>query len=80
MIEWSAAMVDFMKGYHETNRQFLDDFAYFPSGHLGMVNEIGGLDLYDGKLRAIDSDGKRTLDDISTNLYQEYFAEAVSQW
>lgn len=80
MIEWSAAMVDFMKGYHETNRKFLDDFAYFPSGHLGMVNEIGGLDLYDGKLRAIDSDGKRTLDDISTNLYQEYLAEAVSQW
>jgi NAD-reducing hydrogenase large subunit len=80
MIEWSAAMVDFMKGYHEANRKFLDDFAYFPSGHLGMVNDFGGMDLYDGKLRAIDSEGKRTLDDISTNLYQEYFLEAASQW
>lgn len=80
MIEWSAAMVDFMKGYHEANRKFLDDFAYFPSGHLGMVNDFGGMDLYDGKLRAIDSDGNRTLDDISTDLYQEYFLEAASQW
>jgi NAD-reducing hydrogenase large subunit len=80
MIEWSAAMVDFIKGYHEANRKFLDDFAHFPSGHLGMVNDFGGMDLYDGKLRAIDSDGNRTLDDISTDLYQEYFLEAASQW
>lgn len=80
MIEWSLAMVDFMKGYHEANRKFLDDFAYFPSGHLGMVNDFGGMDLYDGKLRAIDSEGKITLDDISTNLYQDYFLEAASQW
>lgn len=80
MIEWSLAMVDFMKSYHEANRKFLDDFAFFPSGHLGMVNDFGGMDLYDGKLRAIDSDGKRTLDDISTNLYQDYFLEAASQW
>ena len=80
MIEWSLAMVDFMKGYHEANRKFLDDFAFFPSGHLGMVNDFGGMDLYDGKLRAIDSDGNRTLDDISTDLYQEYFLEAASQW
>ena len=80
MSDWSLAMVDFMKGYHEANRKFLDDFAYFPSGHLGMVNDFGGMDLYDGKLRAIDSEGKRTLDDISTNLYQDYFLEAASQW
>ena len=80
MIEWSLAMVDFIKGYHETNRKFVDEFAQFPSGHLGMVNEEGGLDLYDGKLRAIDSEGNRTLDDISTDQYQEYFSEAVAQW
>ena len=80
MIEWSVAMVNFMKSYHEQNRKFLDDFAYFLSGHLGMVNDKGGLDLYDGKLRAIDSEGSRTLDDIATDLYQDYFSEAVSQW
>ena len=80
MIEWSHGMVDFIKDYHEKNRKFLDEFAQFPSGHLGMVNEHGGLELYDGKLRAIDSEGNRTLDDISTDQYQEYFCEAVEHW
>jgi len=80
MIEWSQSMVDFMKGYHEKNRKFLDEFAQFPSGHLGTVNDEGGLELYDGKLRAIDSEGNITLDDISTDLYEEYFSEAVERW
>lgn len=80
MIEWSLAMVDFIKGYHEKNRKFLDEFARFPSGHLGMVNEWGALDLYDGQLRAINSEGDITLDDVSTDLYQDYFSEAVAQW
>lgn len=80
MIEWSLAIIDFMKGYHEKNKKLLDEFASFPSGHLGMVNEQGALDLYDGKLRAIDSEGEVTLNDISTDLYQDYFAEAVAQW
>ncbi len=80
MIEWSQAMVNFMKEYHEKNRKFLDEFAQFPSGHLGMVNDDGGLELYDGKLRAIDSEGNITLNDVSTDSYEEYFSEAVAQW
>lgn len=80
MIEWSLAMVAFMKEYHEKHRRFLDDFAQFPSGHLGMVNDKGGMELYHGKLRAIDSEGNQILDDISTDDYQEYFSEAVAQW
>ena len=35
MIAWSQSMVNFMKEYHEKNRKFLDEFAAFPSGHLG---------------------------------------------
>lgn len=80
MIEWSLAIVDFMKGYHEKNKKFLDEFARFPSGHLGMVDEHGAMDLYDGRLRAIDSEGAVTLNDISTDLYQDYFSEAATQW
>ncbi|MCU0394486.1 MAG: Ni/Fe hydrogenase subunit alpha [Chitinophagaceae bacterium] len=80
MIEWSQEMVGFIKGYHEKNRRLLDEFAAFPSGHLGMVDTNGGLDLYHGRLRAVDSEGQRTLDDISTDEYQDYFSEAVAQW
>ncbi len=80
MIEWSQAIVQFIKDYHEQHRKFLDEFAQFPSGHLGMVNEEGGLEMYDGKLRAIDSEGVVTLNDIATDDYEKYFSEAVAQW
>jgi NAD-reducing hydrogenase large subunit len=80
MIEWAQAMVDFMKGYHEKNRKFLDEFAAFPSGHLGMVDDKGGLDLYEGRLRALDAEGQVRLDDIPADLYEQYFAEAVERW
>lgn len=80
MIEWSQAIVHFIKDYHEQHRKFLDEFAQFPSGHLGMVNEEGGLEMYDGKLRAINSEGVITLNDVSTDEYEKYFSEAVAQW
>ena len=80
MIEWTKEVINFMKAYHEKNKKLLDEFAYFPSGHLGMVNEKGELDLYDGKLRAKDFEGNVILNDIATDAYQEYFAEAVTNW
>lgn len=80
MVEWSQVIVDFMKDYHVQHRKFLDEFAEFPSGHLGMVNSEGALDLYEGRLRAINAEGNITLDDIPAQLYEEYFAEAVERW
>jgi len=80
MIEWSQEIIEFIKGYHEKNRSMLDTFAMFPSGHLGMVDNSGNLELYHGKLRAIDSIGNITLPDVSTNDYQKYFLEGVERW
>lgn len=80
MIEWSQEILEFMKGYHEKHRTLLDTFAAFPSGHLGMVDDAGNMELYHGKLRAIDSTGKITLPDVSTDEYQKYFLEGVERW
>jgi len=80
MIEWSQEIIEFIKGYHEKNRVLLDTFAAFPSGHLGMVDDVGNLELYHGKLRAIDSIGNITLPDVSTDDYQKYFLEGVERW
>ncbi len=80
MIIWSQEMVDFIKSYHEKNRTFLDEFAAFPSGHLGTVLPDGALELYDGRLRAIDAEGNITLPDVSSDDYAEYFSEAVERW
>ena len=81
MIEWSKEILDFIKVYHSKNSKWLDTFAEYPSGHLGLVNkENGFLELYDGNLRAIDAYGNTTLNDIENDDYQNYFYEGVEKW
>jgi len=80
MVEWTLGVVDFIKQYHESNREWLDTFAAYPSGHLGLVGENGALELYDGLLRAIGPAGERTLDDVSPYGYDDYFGEDVVDW
>jgi NAD-reducing hydrogenase large subunit len=81
MIEWSVEILDFIKQYHKKNSAFLNSFAKYPSGHLGLVNkENGFLELYDGHLRAIDSKGNATLPDIPDVDYAKHFFEGVEKW
>lgn len=81
MIKWSVEIIDFLKTYHLNNRSFLDHFATYPSGHLGLVNKKNGmLELYDGNLRAIDYLGNVTLDDIPDVDYHKHFYEGVEKW
>lgn len=80
MVEWSSEMLEFIRDYYERNRTLLDTFAAYPSGHLGMVDEQGRLEMYHGRLRAIDSEGRITLADIDTQDYADYFAEGVERW
>ncbi len=81
MINWTSEVIEFMKGYHDVNKSWLDGFAEYPSGHLGLVNkENGFLELYDGNLRAIDAKGKVTLNDIPNEEYIQHFYEGVEKW
>lgn len=81
MIKWSIEIIDFIKKYHSDNKDFLDTFATYPSGHLGLVKkENGFLELYDGVLRATDFEGNTTLDDVPSDDYNEHFYESVEKW
>ncbi|MDX5584678.1 MAG: Ni/Fe hydrogenase subunit alpha [Aureibaculum sp.] len=81
MINWTSEVIEFLKGYHDVNKSWLDEFAEYPSGHLGLVNkENGFLELYDGSLRAIDANGKVTLNDIPNEEYIQHFYEGVEKW
>jgi NAD-reducing hydrogenase large subunit len=80
MIEWSQEVVDFIKAYHDSHFKWLDSFASFPSGHLGLVADDGAMELYDGRMRAIDSSGQITLDDVHSDDYLKYFGEGVEKW
>ncbi|MCB0563765.1 MAG: Ni/Fe hydrogenase subunit alpha [Phaeodactylibacter sp.] len=80
MIEWSLEMVNFIKQYHDQHFQLLDHFARYPSGHLALVGPEGELELYHGRLRAIDAEGRITLNDVPNNDYLKYFTEEVEKW
>ena len=80
MIEWSREIVDFIKAYHDQHFKWLDSFASYPSGHLGLVAGDGALELYDGRMRAIDSSGQVTLNDVHSDNYLKYFGEGVEKW
>ncbi len=80
MIVWAQAALDFFKSYHKANKDFVDNFAVFPSSHLSLVRKDGALDLYHGVLRAVDKDGKRILNDVDYQEYDKYIAEEVKAW
>jgi NAD-reducing hydrogenase large subunit len=69
-----------MKNYHTENANWIDNFAAYPSNHLGLVHkETGALELYDGRLRSINAEGKELLN-IEDIEYRYHFKEAVEPW
>jgi NAD-reducing hydrogenase large subunit len=80
MIDWSLSAIEFFKGYYKKNKEFIDSFAQFPSNHLSLVRKDGALDLYHGVLRAVDTDGKKILNDIDYQYYADYIEEEVKTW
>lgn len=80
MITWTSDIINFMKDYHKQHSDWMDTFAAHPSGHLGLVDGEGAMELYDGLLRAMDSEGNITLNDIPDFQYADYFAESVETW
>jgi NAD-reducing hydrogenase large subunit len=80
VLEWSNEVLQFLKQYHVDNDSWIDDFAVYPSGHLGLVAPDGAMELYNGRMRAIDTNGQIILPDIPDYKYLEYFAEGVEKW
>jgi len=80
MVSWAQGALDFFKDYHSKNKELIDDFAVFPSNHLSLVRKDGALDLYHGVLRAVDTDGKKILNDVDYQDYLTYIGEEVRSW
>ncbi|MBC8485282.1 MAG: Ni/Fe hydrogenase subunit alpha [Bacteroidetes bacterium] len=80
MISWSQDAVNFLKGYQKENKEFIDNFAAFPSNHLSLVRKDGALDLYHGVIRAVDSEGNKILHDVESQDYLKYIGEEVKNW
>jgi NAD-reducing hydrogenase large subunit len=80
MVKWAEGALDFFKDYHSKNKEALDTFAVFPSNHLSIVRKDGAMDLYHGVLRAIDTDGRKIINDVDYQDYLTYIREDVKSW
>jgi NAD-reducing hydrogenase large subunit len=80
IVAWAHGALKVARDYTLENLQKLAPFGSFPSNHLSLVRSDGAMDLYDGGLRAIDTDGNLIFDKVDYQRYLEYIAEGVRSW
>ena len=80
MLEWCRSALKIAKDYTVEHLSELADFGSFASNHMSIVADDGGMDLYDGELRAIDAEGNVIFDRVCIQDYTEYLAEEVRSW
>lgn len=79
MIGYAREALTLAKGWLEANADLAANFASFPSNYMGMVDDQGRLQLYEGKLCVRDRQGK-VLARFNAHEYLEYVAEHVESW
>ncbi len=72
--------IDLFKDYHDKNTEVVNSFADFTSAYLGLVDENGNVEYYDGKLRLKDGKGFVLEDDIAPENYLSIIEEMVEDW
>jgi NAD-reducing hydrogenase large subunit len=80
IIAWCSAALEHHKSYVEANQTLHRDFASFKSNFISLVGSDGGMDLYDGMLRAIGPAGEVIFDQVSPANYRDYLIEEVRPW
>ncbi len=79
MVGYAQDAIGIAKGWIEGNKKLADSFAAFPSNYMGLVDEEGGLQLYDGEIRVRDAKGE-VLAQFKPADYLEFVAEHVESW
>jgi NAD-reducing hydrogenase large subunit len=80
MVAWAQEGLELFKAFHKDHAALVDDFAAFPSNYLSLVRADGAMDLYDGGLRAVDSEGRAIFDHVDVQHYAEHIAEEIRSW
>jgi NAD-reducing hydrogenase large subunit len=80
MIQWSVDSVDLYKKLYREDIERLSTLGAFESNFVSLVREDGCMDLYDGVLRAKDSDGNHIFDQVKPKDYLTYIREGVRNW
>ena len=80
IMQWARGALKIAKDYTVEHLDEVADFGSFRSNHMSIVSEDGAMDLYHGRLRAIDADGNKIFDQVDYQDYLDYIAEEVRPW
>lgn len=79
MISYVQDGLNIAKEWISKNREMCDRIASFPTGYMGLIKGNGALELYDGKIRFMDKDG-RIIREFEGEQYLQYIGEKVEDW
>jgi NAD-reducing hydrogenase large subunit len=71
--------IAFLKDWVMGHDEMVNEFAVFPSAYMGLVQEDGALELYDGTLRMVDRDGE-LLEEFDPTKYLDHISEHVNMY
>jgi len=71
--------IQIIKDWAEANMEDIEKFAVFHTGYFGLVTPENGLELYDGKIRLVDKEGKQ-LECFDAQDYLDVVSEHVEDW
>ncbi len=71
--------IDLMYDIYENIELDAEEFASHETGYMGLVDEDGQLEFYDGNLRLVDSEGT-TLTEFDPKEYDEVIGERSQNW
>ena len=80
LLGWCRDAVDLAKELHGADPALYNSFGVFRSGLMSLVGPDGGLDFYDGRLRARDENGAILFDGVGAADYGTRIHEAVRPW
>jgi len=77
---WCQQALELYKTFVHSHLELHENFASFPSSYMSIVGADGGMDLYDGGLRAIDANGSAIFENVRPAEYSDYLIEEVRDW
>jgi NAD-reducing hydrogenase large subunit len=80
MIDWSKGALDIAKNYTLEHMDEIAPFGSFDSNHMGLVGPDGAMEMYDGNLRCITSEGDIVFDQVDPQKYTDHILEEVRDW
>ncbi|MCX7300124.1 MAG: Ni/Fe hydrogenase subunit alpha [Rhodobacterales bacterium] len=81
MTGWALDALGIARDYVLGHLEMVEGFGTFPSNHMSLVREgDGALDLYHGRMRAVDRGGAPIFDMLDYNDYHKVLVEDVRSW